>query len=214
MLADGMHCYWIKKRGGVRLLPWVPTSYPQGIAGNRRLRTFIIGESSYDDWERYATTYWITKFLTGSDIGTYLDIERSITGSPIGRDFEFWKTVSYMNFFQEPVNRGEPPKKTDVKKAIRAFKAMLNCPNSPELLLIFSTRVWNELAAFKGSPGPAPKTQIPGRTCEMRIFTTANGADVYAGRIDHPSYWWKTKPKAVNYTTWHRVIKEYIALVP
>jgi hypothetical protein len=167
-----------------------------------------MGESHYDDCETYATTYWIMKFLTGGSDRTYPHIEQSITGSPNSRNFDFWKTIAYLNFVQEPLQFPQRPTQQQIAGGLPAFRAALDCPKTPQLLLVFSDLVWKAVES-EGVAGPTPRIQIADRPCEMRIFTATSGAKIYAGRIDHPSYWKYIK---VDSNDWHQLINEYISI--
>jgi hypothetical protein len=208
MTTEGMHSYWVeRRRPSIKFVPWVPISYEQGLLSNGP-RTFVVADSGYRDWERYATPYWISKFLTGGDNDTYGPVERAITGASDVRDFRFWKSVAWSNFFQVPIEPGEQPD-TSAKDHGRAiFRVLINCPLPPSFILVVGKRVWDCISDM-GAPGEKPKARISGRSCETRIFTNKGGQAIAGGWIDHPSYW---KYIRVSASDWHPVIRDYVAM--
>jgi hypothetical protein len=208
-MPNGMHDYWaVHNSKTIKYVPWVPRSYDGGILGNGK-PTFIIGESHYDDPDAYATTYWIMKYLSGYMVATYSSTEQAITGLPTKRDFSFWTTIAYHNFIQEALQKNVGRTRQQITDGLLAFRTVLDCPRPPRLMLIFSSFVWNEVSHI-GVAGPVPSIKISGRG-EMSIFTASSGAQIYAGRLDHPTRW---KYQGTRYSDWHPLIAEYIALAP
>ena len=191
-----------------RFEPWVSSGTFRG------LRLLLVGESHYDDEPDQLGSEHIIEVVTDYGVGDlpcktklFRNAYAAFTGdhstSREGKS-QFWKSVSYCNYFQRPMSKSnEQPDESDFKESEAPFDALLDYI-APQCFVVMSDRLWRGMknsCVRIGPIGPLVQDDI----FEFRVVKRA----VPAIHINHPS------PAAGVFEPqwWHPVIDEFLTYV-
>ncbi|MBI5442722.1 MAG: hypothetical protein HY900_16100 [Deltaproteobacteria bacterium] len=186
----------------IHYTPWIGENY--GAANVTGTRLLVLGESHYGDGDPDATVRYTQAYVDGQNHRFWTSIMQLVLGRPgyeIDRR-EFWHSVSFYNFIQEPVGDGPRWRPTSEMwaRSQGPFEEVLN-ELKPRRILVLGAALWDNLPSF-GRQGRG--LHALGEPKDTWIYPYAGG-EALSTWVFHPS-----SPKGANTLSVHPYVKELI----
>jgi hypothetical protein len=169
----------------INYTPWKGIKYDGGYRNG--LKLLILGDSHYGGAGANHSE------LTGDEIRRHVEIEpyafwthieQVIEGRTLSDDARrsFWDSVAFSNYFQQALDRpGVRPSDVQWERGRRAFSEIIDY-TEPDILFVFSLRVWERLPTLPEFPGTKSITEMTDAATLWRV----HGRSLVGGGFAHP----------------------------
>ena len=164
--------------------PWRGDDYPNGF--RKGLKLLILGHSHYDDDNPDATEKWTRKHVEEKPDRFWTHVEEVIQGRCLDSDRrrEFWNSVAFSNFIQEPLTLGAKPTDLQWTRARKAFPEII-AYTKPDLMFVFSTKAWSKLPDDREEEYPG-SSDVPSCSGQAYLYRIDLTYQLFAGAFAHP----------------------------